>query len=246
MANLRDNIEWIKINSKGKDFIINLYSNTPKLYKSFIEELMHYSKEDGLDFFPESVILCPFNKEQLRKYTGKKMIDNPLVKKIVDIVSSNKLDLENNDYRQSKNNNIHFHKGLLNTEPYNIHVCVIYSLLNFFQGLEYLVPEDVNLKGLEKMCKDHCLNLIKVLKIPESFFDKKPMFLCLKNVHNEDLTITAQERTNSLFSMRSGSNMYHSPISKLSPHRKFGRKGSAPEPNHTRNRKFTFDHIAGK
>lgn len=42
VANLRDNIEWIKINSKGKDYIFNLFSNSPKLYKEFIEVLDQY------------------------------------------------------------------------------------------------------------------------------------------------------------------------------------------------------------
>lgn len=133
----------------------------------------------------------------------------------MEIIKNNNLDLENQDYRQSENNNLHFHKGLLNTEPYEIHVCVIYSLLNYIRGLEYLVPEDVNVKSLENMCKEHCLNLIKVLKIPSSFFEKRH-FHCLENVHNEDLTITARQRTNSILSIRTSSNL-------LSPYNKFNK-----------------------
>lgn len=99
VANLRDNIEWIKINSKGKDYIINLYSNSPKQYKEFIEVMDQHSSPEGLSFFPEEVILCPFNKDVLKNYRGSKMLENPLVNKVIEIISKNNLDLENKDYR---------------------------------------------------------------------------------------------------------------------------------------------------
>ena len=48
---------------------------------------------------------------------GKKIIKNPLVKKIIEVLSVNKLELVAKDLGLNKDNNIHFHKGLLTIEP---------------------------------------------------------------------------------------------------------------------------------
>jgi hypothetical protein len=73
-----------------------------------------------------------------------------------------------------------------------------------------------------------------VLKIPESFFEARPHFQCLKNVHNEDLTMTAKKRTDSIFSIRTNSNFNLSP--NLKP-RDVHITNSPP----TRHRTFHFD-----
>lgn len=79
LSNLRDNMEWININSKGKDFFLNLYANSPKLYREFIEALDDFQAKDGVNFFPDSVILCPVNKDDLKRFLGNKLIENSLV-----------------------------------------------------------------------------------------------------------------------------------------------------------------------
>ena len=84
---------------------------------------------------------------------------------------------------------------------------MIYALINFFQGLEFLVPEEVNLKIIKEACKQHTLSLNSILKIPEQYFETRPIFQPLINVHNQDLTISAQKRTDSYYSIVSISNI---------------------------------------